>query len=84
MEERVRKLAMKIAADDVAGIDPESEESEIDSDEAWASDGSDEERWGDVVRDLNKGKGKKVKGKQKEEVKKVCWMVCVVRILGVN
>lgn len=70
MEDRIRKLAMKIAADDVGEIDPESEESEIDSDEAWGSDGSDEERWGDVFRDLERGKGKK--GKGKEIVKKVC------------
>jgi U3 small nucleolar RNA-associated protein 14 len=44
----------------------------VDSDEAWESDGSDEERWGDVFRDLAKGKSKAKKAKGKEVVLKVC------------
>lgn len=69
MEERIRKLAMMIAEEGPGAVD--SEESSIDSDEAWESGGSDEERWGDVFRDLQKGKGKKGKSKAKEVVRKV-------------
>jgi len=65
MQARIRKVAMMIAQDD--GGEVESDESDIDSDEAWEEDGSDEERWGDVFRDLNKGKNKKGKGKAQEE-----------------
>lgn len=71
MEERIRKLQMMIAGDAPGEIDEDSEESEIDSDEAWESDGSDEERWGDVFRDLRKDKSKTQKAKGKEVVKKV-------------
>lgn len=67
MQERIRKLAMNIAADDVAPVESGSDDSEIDSDEAFDESGSDEERWGDVFRDLQKGKGKKSKGKGKEK-----------------
>jgi hypothetical protein len=66
MEERIRKVAMMIAGDDAGEV--EEEESDIDSDEAWESGGSDEERWGDVFRNLEKGTGKK---KVKEVVRKV-------------
>lgn len=66
MQERVRKVAMMIASEGPQEVD--SEESEVDSDEAWESDGSDEERWGDVFRELEKGKGKK---KTKDVVRKV-------------
>jgi U3 small nucleolar RNA-associated protein 14 len=68
MEERIRKLQMMIASEAPGEIDEDSEESEVDSDEAWGSEGSDEERWGDVFRDLEKGKskskGKKAKGNE--------------------
>lgn len=66
MQERVRKVAMMIASEGPQEVD--SEESEVDSDEAWESDGSDEERWGDVFKELEKGKGKK---KAKDVVRKV-------------
>jgi U3 small nucleolar RNA-associated protein 14 len=69
MEERIRKMAMMIAEEGPGAVD--SEESSIDSDEAWEAGGSDEERWGDVFRDLQKGKGKKGKSKAKEVVRKV-------------
>lgn len=62
-------MAMMIAEEGPGEVD--SEESSIDSDEAWESGGSDEERWGDVFRDLQKGKGKKGKSKAKEVVRKV-------------
>ena len=71
MEQRIRQVAMRIAGDELLDLE-ESEESDVDSDEAWEQDGSDEERWGDVFRDLNKGKGKKGKSKAQEVVKKVC------------
>jgi U3 small nucleolar RNA-associated protein 14 len=70
MEERIRQVAMRIAGDELLDLD-ESEESDVDSDAAWEIDGSDEERWGDVFRDLNKGKGKKGKSKAQDVVKKV-------------
>ncbi|ODO03468.1 U3 small nucleolar RNA-associated protein 14 [Cryptococcus wingfieldii CBS 7118] len=57
MQSRVKKIAMMIAGEEAQEVD--SEESDIDSDAAWESDGSDEERWGDVVRAVQKGKGKK-------------------------
>ncbi|OXC64383.1 hypothetical protein AYX13_06199 [Cryptococcus neoformans] len=65
MQARVRKVAMMIASEGPQEVD--SEESEVDSDEAWESDGSDEERWGDVFKELEKGKGKK---KAKDVVRK--------------
>ncbi|OCF31506.1 U3 small nucleolar RNA-associated protein 14 [Kwoniella heveanensis BCC8398] len=68
MRARIRKVAMMIADDNPQEV--ESDESSIDSDEAWGSDGSDEERWGDVFRELDKGKGKKGKSKAKEVVRK--------------
>ena len=69
MEARIRRVAMMIAEEGPGEV--ETDESDIDSDEAWEEDGSDEERWGDVFRDLRKGqKGKKAKGKE-EVVKKV-------------
>jgi U3 small nucleolar RNA-associated protein 14 len=71
MEARIRKIAMRIADDKLEGL-PSDEESEVDSDEAWGEDGSDEERWGDVFRELERGKGKKGKSKGKEVVVKVC------------
>ncbi|WWC61424.1 uncharacterized protein I303_104008 [Kwoniella dejecticola CBS 10117] len=69
MQSRIKRVAMMIADDDNPG-EVESDESDIDSDEAWGSDGSDEERWGDVFRELDKGKGKKGKSKAKEVVRK--------------
>jgi U3 small nucleolar RNA-associated protein 14 len=72
MEERIRKLQMMIASDAPGQVDEDSEESEVDSDQAWESDGSDEERWGDVFRDLSKGKSKAKVAKGKEVVLKVC------------
>ncbi|OCF55114.1 U3 small nucleolar RNA-associated protein 14 [Kwoniella mangroviensis CBS 10435] len=69
MQSRIKKVAMMIADDENTG-EIESDESDIDSDEAWQSDGSDEERWGDVFRELDKGKGKKGKSKAKEVVRK--------------
>ena len=63
MAGRVRKVAMLIAQDDLAEVD--DSESSVQSDEAWEEEGSDEERWGDVFRDLNNRKGK---GKLKVEV----------------
>ncbi|WVQ71476.1 hypothetical protein IAR50_001014 [Cryptococcus sp. DSM 104548] len=57
MASRVKKIAMMIAGEEPQEVD--SDESDIDSDAAWESDGSDEERWGDVVRAVQKGKGKK-------------------------
>ncbi|WVQ98454.1 hypothetical protein IAU59_005578 [Kwoniella sp. CBS 9459] len=68
MRTRIRKVAMMIADDNPQEV--ESDESSIDSDEAWGSDGSDEERWGDVFREIDKGKGKKGKSKAKEVVRK--------------
>lgn len=65
MQARIRKVAMMIAQDD--GGEVESDESDVDSDEAWEADGSDEDRWGDVFRDLKKGSSKKAKGKAVEE-----------------
>ncbi|WVO17029.1 hypothetical protein L204_104716 [Cryptococcus depauperatus] len=56
MQARIRKVAMMIADDDAQEVE---EESEIDSDEAWESGGSDEERWGDIFRDLKGNQGKK-------------------------
>jgi len=78
MEERIRKLQRMIASDAPGVIDEESEESEVDSDDAWGSEGSDEERWGDVFRDLEKGKSKGKKAKGKEVVLKVGLGVWVV------
>lgn len=70
MESRIRKLAMQIA-DDGEGVVQEEDESDVDSDQAWEEGGSDDERWGDVFRDLEKGKKIKNGGKVKEVVKKV-------------
>lgn len=56
MAERIRKAGMMIAGEDKMEV--ESDESDVESDMAWGSDGSDEERWGDVFARLNKGKGK--------------------------
>ncbi|CAK9781527.1 Utp14-domain-containing protein [Cutaneotrichosporon oleaginosum] len=58
MAARIRRVAMQIAGDDGAEVG-ESDDEDIDSDEAWEEDGSDEERWGDVFSNLKKGKGKK-------------------------
>ncbi|WVW83447.1 hypothetical protein I302_105468 [Kwoniella bestiolae CBS 10118] len=69
MQSRIKKVAMMIADDENTG-EIDSDESDIDSDEAWESDGSDEERWGGVFRELDKGKGKKGKSKAKEVVRK--------------
>ncbi|TXT09160.1 hypothetical protein VHUM_02634 [Vanrija humicola] len=60
MSARIKKIAMMIAADDAGAVEDDDDE-DVDSDEAWDSDGTDEERWGDVFRDLKKGKGKKGK-----------------------
>ncbi|BEI85270.1 hypothetical protein CcaverHIS002_0506710 [Cutaneotrichosporon cavernicola] len=60
MAARIRKVAMQIAGDDAAEVE-ESDDEDIDSDEAWEEDGSDEERWGDVFANIKKGKGKKGK-----------------------
>ncbi|WRT66861.1 uncharacterized protein IL334_003824 [Kwoniella shivajii] len=68
MQARIKKVAMMIADDNPQAV--ESDESDIDSDEAFGSDGSDEERWGDVFRQLDKGKGKKGKSKAQEVVRK--------------
>lgn len=70
MEERIRRVAMKIADDNLVELS-DDEESDVDSDEAWEEDGSDEERWGDVFRDLNKSnQGGNGKGKKTVEVVK--------------
>jgi U3 small nucleolar RNA-associated protein 14 len=66
MEARIRKVAMMIAGDDGGEVEDDDDE-DVDSDIAWESDGSDEERWGEVFRDLKKGKGTK----GREVVKKV-------------
>ena len=60
MNARIKKIAMMIAADDAGAVEDDDDE-DVDSDEAWESDGTDEERWGDVFRGLQKGKGKKGK-----------------------
>ncbi|GMK55726.1 hypothetical protein CspeluHIS016_0207820 [Cutaneotrichosporon spelunceum] len=60
MAARIRKVAMQIAGDDAAEVE-ESDDEDIDSNQAWEEDGSDEERWGDVFANLKKGKGKKGK-----------------------
>lgn len=70
MNARIRKVAMMIAGDDKADV-LDSDDEDVESDDAWDSEGSDEERWGDAFRKLEKGKGKKGKGKGKEEVLKV-------------
>lgn len=70
MESRIRKIAMRIAEDDLGELEDE-DESEVDSDEAWEDGGSDDDRWGDIFRDLDKGKSKKGKSKAKEVVRKV-------------
>lgn len=62
MNARIKKIAMMIAADDAGAVEDDDDE-DVDSDEAWESDGTDEERWGDVFRGLKKGQGKK-KGKE--------------------
>ncbi len=73
MEKRIRKVAMMIAQEGTGDV--ESDESDVDSDEAWEEDGSDEERWGDVFRDLEKGKKKKSKSKAEERVIKVIQLI---------
>lgn len=78
MAARIRKVAMMIAADEGGEVE-ESDDEDVDSDAAWESDGSDEERWGGVFRDLEKGKKKK--GKGKEVVLKVgCGLVGLLTI----
>jgi U3 small nucleolar RNA-associated protein 14 len=69
MEARIRKVAMMIAGEDIGEV--ESDESDVDSDIAWEEGGSDDERWGDVFRDLEKGKKGKSKTKKEEKVLKV-------------
>jgi len=69
MEARIRKVAMMIAGEDIGEV--ESDESDVDSDIAWEEGGSDDERWGDVFRDLDKGKKGKSKVKKEERVLKV-------------
>ncbi|WVQ77929.1 hypothetical protein IAT38_000009 [Cryptococcus sp. DSM 104549] len=64
MADRVKRVAMMIAAEGPQEVD--SDESEVESDDAWESGGSDDERWGDVFRELDKGKGGK--NKKKAEV----------------
>ena len=71
MGARVRRLAMQIAQDDLEDVERDSEEGSIESDDAWEEEGSDEERWGDVFRDMHGKKRKKMKGKAREVVKKV-------------
>lgn len=60
MAARIRKVAMMIAADD-GGVVEDTDDEDVDSDEAWEEDGSDEERWGGVFRNLDKGRKKKGK-----------------------
>ncbi len=65
MDERIKKVAMMIADEGLGKV--ESEESDVDSDEAEEEGKSDEERWGDVFRGLGRSRGKKTK----EVVRKV-------------
>lgn len=65
MDERIKKVAMMIADEGLGKV--ESEESDVDSDEAEEEGKSDEERWGDVIRGLGRSRGKKTK----EVVRKV-------------
>lgn len=78
MNARIRKVAMMIAGDDKADV-LDSDDEDVESDDAWDSEGSDEERWGDAFRKLEKGKGKK--GKGKEEVLKVCAPVFILKLI---
>lgn len=56
MAARIRKAAMTIAGENGLQLD-EADDEELDSDAAWESEGDDEERWGDVFRDLRKKDG---------------------------
>lgn len=70
MQERIRKVAMMIAEEGPGQV--ESDESDLDSDEAWEEGGSDDERWGDVFRDMERSRKKgKGKAKQAEVVRRV-------------
>ncbi|KAK4683749.1 U3 small nucleolar RNA-associated protein 14, partial [Tremellales sp. Uapishka_1] len=69
MEERIRKLGMMIAEEGPGEVGDDDDE-EVDSDEAFGEDGSDEDKWGDTFRDLEKAKRKKGKGKAVREVAK--------------
>ena len=80
MGARVRRLAMQIAQDDLAELG-DSEESSIESEEAWEGEGSDEERWGDVFRDMESESKKKQKGKAREETRKVSSSVEAFQLL---
>jgi len=68
MDERIKKVAMMIAEEGPGEV--ESGESDVDSDQAWEGKGSDEERWGDLFRGIQKGKSLG-QGKPKEVVRKV-------------
>lgn len=68
MNARIRKVAMMIAGDDKVDV-LDSDDEDVESDDAWASEGSDEERWGYAFKKIEKGKGKK--GKGKEEILRV-------------
>ena len=59
MDERIKKVAMMIADEEPGEVG--SEESDVDSDQAWEEAGSDEERWGEVFRGIKREKGKKEK-----------------------
>lgn len=74
MAKRIRKAARMIASDQLMRFEEDEEldggSEEVDSDAAWnGSEGTDEERWGDAMRVLRKGdgkkQGKKAKGKDK-------------------
>ncbi|EIW70264.1 hypothetical protein M231_02770 [Tremella mesenterica] len=70
MKDRIAKVAMMIASEETGVVE---DESEVESDDAW--DEGDEDRWGDMLRDM-RGKsgdgrsGKGEKGDKKEEKRK--------------
>lgn len=90
MAKRIRKAARMIASDQLMNFAEDEEldggSEEVDSDDAWnGSEGTDEERWGDAMRVLRKGEGKKKKGKGKEDkVRRVRTSVKVVILISTS